>query len=215
MCHCVSHSIPSCPKSLTCKCSLQEVIDLVRSLHFAMPSILDPDPDSSWIACCCPVSQKHMQLWFCRTSPSSASAIHILSRCWGGPTQSPESGPGQQLSWSACQLSCIHTARASSPTMSRLRVSSPTYYKGQNQVYHAYATRASSPELPRRGMGLQLSCSEDTRIGSSALCRQGVGLTLPKCHSQCGGWPSSVPPLDINMASDGGPDQGHLHAFYW
>lgn len=64
-------------------------------------------------------------------------------------------------------------------------------------------------------MGLQLFCTEDTRVSSSGLPSSGVGPTLPKHHSQCGGWPTSVPPLDIKMDPDGGPDQGHLHAFQW
>lgn len=60
-----------------------------------------------------------LQLWFCRTDPSRALAVHRQGRCWGEPTESPGSWPGQKLRWSAHQLSCACATRASSPTLSR------------------------------------------------------------------------------------------------
>ena len=52
-----------------------------------------------------------------RLALSCTPAIHRWGRCWHGPTQTPESGPGWRLSWSPCQLSCFSQVRgkASSP----------------------------------------------------------------------------------------------------
>lgn len=49
-------------------------------------------------------------------APSCTPLAHRRGRCWGGLTQSLESGPGGgQLSWSVHQLSFTHATRASSP----------------------------------------------------------------------------------------------------
>ena len=49
-----------------------------------------------------PFVTKILQLWICKTSPFTCSSSSLI----GYPTQSPDSGPGEYLSWLACQLSC-------------------------------------------------------------------------------------------------------------
>lgn len=57
-------------------------------------SILDPHRDSSRISCCCPVSRRSYSFRSAGLTLSQAPAGHRWGRCWGGPAQSPGSGPG-------------------------------------------------------------------------------------------------------------------------
>ena len=128
----------------------------LRPLASATLSILDPYWDSSLISCCCPGSWRACGYGSGGPAPSHTPAVHRWGRCWGEPTQSPGSGPGWELSWSACQLSCTHTTRASSPALPRLahpkphkaglRVSSPALLLSCHQGWLTYtqAIRASS-----------------------------------------------------------------------
>jgi hypothetical protein len=61
--------------------------------------------------------------------PSCALAVHRLSWCCNGPTQSPGSGPEWYLSWSAWQLSHTLTTRASSLSGAPGRASSSTCHR--------------------------------------------------------------------------------------
>jgi hypothetical protein len=107
VCHSVPHSTPFCPNSFTCKCSLQRVIDLVWGLWlFSTGSSqrLLSDILLSWRSC---------SFGSARLAPLNTVSVHRWGRCWGGPSQSPGSGPGWYLTWSTHQFSCTHTTRAS------------------------------------------------------------------------------------------------------
>lgn len=60
-------------------CSKSLVWFEASGLHYA-PSILNPQWDSSWISSCCSVSWRFLQLWFCRTSPFTCSALNRWGR---------------------------------------------------------------------------------------------------------------------------------------
>jgi hypothetical protein len=92
----------------------------LRPLASATPSVLDPNQDYSQISCCWPLSWRSYKFGSVGLTPSCALTVHRQGRCWGGPTQSPGSGLGWYLSWSACQLFCIHTSRESSPVSAAL-----------------------------------------------------------------------------------------------
>lgn len=100
----VSHCIPFWTHILTSKCCWGS-----RPLASPTLSLLDPHPVSSDILLL-PGIVDILLLWFCKTSPFLDG---------GGSTQSPGFRPGWQWSWSAHQLSCICTARASSPVLPR------------------------------------------------------------------------------------------------
>lgn len=80
---------------------------------FAILSILDPHWDSSLIFCCCLVSWTSCSFESEGLAASRAPTVYRLGRCWGGPSQSPGSGPGWVLSWSDCLLFCIQASRVS------------------------------------------------------------------------------------------------------
>lgn len=76
---------------------------------------------------------------------------------WDGPTQSPGSGPGWQLTWSALRLSLTDTSRTSSPALFCLghpmpplaggRISSPTLMPSARSLL-PHISRASSTVMP-------------------------------------------------------------------
>lgn len=65
-----------------------------------------------------------LQLWLSRSSPFALS-VHERCRCSSKPTQSPEFGPGWQLTWLAHQLSHAHATVANSSALPR-REAGPT-----------------------------------------------------------------------------------------
>jgi hypothetical protein len=80
---------------------------------FATPSVLDPHWDSFLDILLLPCVSDILQLWICRYGPFPP-AILRWGGCWGGPTQSLESGisPPAFLCLSHCdQLSCLALAR--------------------------------------------------------------------------------------------------------
>lgn len=104
----VSQWVPQYTLLSTLLC-LQRVISLVPSLwrlRLYQNWTLTGTPRMS---CGCPVSWSSCSFGSAGLTPSRAPAVHRRGRCWGGPTQSPGSGPGWELSWSACHLSCTHT----------------------------------------------------------------------------------------------------------
>jgi hypothetical protein len=59
-----------------------------------------------------------LELCIYRTGFFACSSGSLVGYMWDRPTQSPGSGPEWYLSWSACQLPCTHTTRASSLALS-------------------------------------------------------------------------------------------------
>ena len=108
--HNVSHSIAL----FTCKCTLQCVIGLVWSLWLLWHHqycIVTETPlwySMAWMSC---------HFGTARPALSTPQQFRDDVGFWGGPTQSPGSGPALQLSWSVCQLSFTHTTRASSAAL--------------------------------------------------------------------------------------------------
>lgn len=102
----------------------------MKPLASAMLSILDLHWDSvtPLISYCCPVPCRSYSFGSARQTPSGAPAVHRWGKCWGGPTESPGSVPGKQLSSSRqpvlCphhqgELSCSHSLRADSRLCAR------------------------------------------------------------------------------------------------
>ena len=124
----------------------------LRPLAPATPSILDP-LRYPVAAVLCHEDPAALDL----QEPALLHAL-VLNR-WGRPAQSPGSGPRWQLSWSAHQLSCIHTTRVSSPALLWLghpvpplaggRVSSPLVPSECLTRMHS----SSTVELPSKGVG--------------------------------------------------------------
>ena len=101
VCHSVSYSIP-----LLFTLCLQIIIAMThqsgtRPLASATLSILDPHWGSSQLSCCCPVSWRSFSFGCVGPCPLCTPAVHPRVRCWGGPIQSPGSGPKRYLNWSA------------------------------------------------------------------------------------------------------------------
>ena len=104
----------------------------------------DPPRDSCQISSCCSVLCRSYSFPSGGPASSHTPAVHRWSRCWGGPTQSPGSGPGWKPDNSpvlthGCQLfptQVAQLARVSSPPLSLL-----------GSLPHTYATRASSTVL--------------------------------------------------------------------
>lgn len=71
----------------------------LRPLASAKPSILDPHHDSSWLSCCCPLSERSYSFDSARLALSLVTGIDILGRFWSESTQSPESEPRGKVSW--------------------------------------------------------------------------------------------------------------------
>lgn len=65
-----------------------------RSLASAMPPILDSSRDVSQLSCYCPESCRACGFGSVRPALSYTPAAHRWGGCWGGPAQSPGSGPG-------------------------------------------------------------------------------------------------------------------------
>jgi hypothetical protein len=118
----------------------------------ASPSILNPQPDSSWLPCYCSLSWRSCSFGSAGLALPCVPAVHSWGRCWGAPTQSPGSGPGWKLNWSAYQTSC------------------------------ACVTRVSFPNFPRKGVGpgLPLSSSQDLRLILSYCAAQ--AMSRASCH---------------------------------
>lgn len=72
-------------------------------LASATLSILELLLDFFQISCCCSESWWSYSFGTAGQAPSHAP-VHRLGKCWGRLTHSPISGSGQQLSWSACNL---------------------------------------------------------------------------------------------------------------
>jgi hypothetical protein len=76
---------------------------------------------------------------------SHAPAICRRYIFWGGPAQSPGSGPGWKLSQSAYWLSFIHFTKASSPILLLVRLSNAAIGRRQGHLSCSHALRASLP----------------------------------------------------------------------
>jgi hypothetical protein len=123
--------------------------------------------DSHWV-CCCPVSQRSCSFGSSGLASSQAPAAHQWSRCWDGSTQSPGSGPGKYLNWSAHQLSC--------------RVNPPALLLLAHSVLQPARGRANFPALLPLGLAhpqtLQprpalLCCARTTPLSAVAEERHG------------------------------------------
>lgn len=99
-------------------CSKSLVWFEASGLHYA-PSILNPQWDSSWISSCCSVSWRFLQLWFCRTSPFTCSALNRWGRSSDVITLMSWIWPWMYMIRSAYQFHCT-----SSPTVPRRGVGS-------------------------------------------------------------------------------------------
>lgn len=117
----VSQNVPRCTLLSTCL-SLKVVMAVtpwsgLRPLWLLLLNLLELHWDSSRIACCCPVSCRHLSFGSVELAPSCLPATHQLGRCWGGTIQSSGPGPDGYLIWSAHQLFHIHTTMVSSPAL--------------------------------------------------------------------------------------------------
>ena len=93
-------SKPLCAHIFTCKCSMQSHWSGSRPLVSITLLMLGPHWDSSWISCCCPVLPRSCNFGSGPQAPSCAPEDHRWGRCWGKPSHSPGSGPGQLQGWS-------------------------------------------------------------------------------------------------------------------
>ena len=93
-------SIPFFSKHLSLQmCITINHLFYLRPLASAKPSILDPHQDSSWLSCCCPLSERSYSFDSARLALSLVTGIDILGRFWSESTQSPESEPRGKVSW--------------------------------------------------------------------------------------------------------------------
>ena len=72
-------------------------LSILRPLASVALLILEPHQDSSQLSRCCLVSWRFCSFEFAGPALSCAPEDHRWDRCWGGPTQSPGSGPGLKL----------------------------------------------------------------------------------------------------------------------
>jgi len=115
VCHCVSvsHHIPFCPNSITCKYSLQSVISLVWGpLSSAIPSTQDPHWDSSWVSLCYIVSWRS-----CNFGSAGKTSLFVWAiSSWVDVRVGQFKALGGNWVVQASHLSHTHTTRTSSPT---------------------------------------------------------------------------------------------------
>lgn len=105
----------------------------LRSLTSVTSSILDPHWDSSWLSCCCPVSQRSWSFGSPGPALPHTPIVHRWCRFLHKLTQSPGSGPSWYLSSVALQLS----------SAALLRIASANISNGHEQ-FCSLALRASS-----------------------------------------------------------------------
>jgi hypothetical protein len=134
-----------------------------RSLASVTPSLLELHWDSFRLVSCCPVSCRSCSLGSVRLAlwriPTIAEDL-----LWGGPLQSPGSGPGWQLSWWASWLSLICTTREHSRS-APAKLPSATIGRKQGQLRALMPSGLARPHpyhqsqlhwLPRQSMGSTL-----------------------------------------------------------
>jgi hypothetical protein len=131
-----------------------------RPLASATLSILAPHQDSSLISRCFLVSWRSCSFESAGLAPSWTPAVHQWGRCWDGQTQSPGSGPGWYLIWSAHQLCCTHTTRASSPALPWLAL--PMLQPARSRVRYP-ALMLSGPAYLLPFQQAQLYCAAQVR----------------------------------------------------
>lgn len=133
---------------------------------------------SHWDLCqisrCCPVSWRSCNFDSAGPAPSGAPAVLRWDRHWGGPTQSPKSGPGWYLSWSTCLLSCTYTY-----TTRKSSLALPNEGWGRLSCLWQLASDGTSSWLTASGPALPYPCHQD-QVSSTALVRGGA--SSPKCH---------------------------------
>lgn len=80
--------------------SLLWVIGLVWGLCLLPYPLMGSHSGSSWISCCYPMLRRFCCFGSIGLSLSHAPTVHRCGECWGGPSHSPGSGPGQLQGWS-------------------------------------------------------------------------------------------------------------------
>jgi hypothetical protein len=142
-----------------------------------------------------PVSWGSCSFGFAGPAPSPASVVHS----WGGTPQSPGSGPGWKLSWSACQVSHFAQARAKWVCASQERpaVLSMVAINGQGHL------STGLRQHPRPGTSTwPLVVTWVLDITTDPVCDRAMDMAL-----------SGSPGQDVIMASGGStgyPDQSVL-----
>ena len=85
MCSSVSHNVPFCPNSFTCKCSLHYLLVRFEISGFYC-TITGSSPGLLWDILLLPASWRYCSFGPTGLAPSCSLEAHRWGRSWGGPT---------------------------------------------------------------------------------------------------------------------------------